>query len=256
MKYGYCTGIDIERIRLIAEAGFDYVELPLSGIAVYEDVNALKKMLREIGIPVLACNLFFPSALKIVGPERDAAGIDAYLARMLPLSAELGVRTLVFGNGGLRRVPDGQNRETIRQQLRETVEQMNKYAAANDIRIGVEPLNTGETNIINSFGEAAALTEGLSHVAAIVDSYHVLMEGQDYTDVTENPTRLFHLHTAYSKKRFIPGLDDDRAEYAPFVQAVRRVGYDDKISVEGGLRGVLPVAEEISASLQAIKAII
>lgn len=65
--------------------------------------------------------------------------------------------------------------------------------------ISVEPLNTKETNIINSYGEAMELTKGLKNVAAMIDNYHVAIENQTFDDVLQDPAGLKHLHIAYPK---------------------------------------------------------
>ena len=237
MKFGYCTSIDITAIRDLAAAGFDYVELALSALAEYPDMAGLKKELRDAGIPCRACNLFFPPSLKLVGQNRDVPGIEAYLARMLPLAADLGVETVVFGNGGARRAQEGDAPDEVYKHLRDLVERMEPHAARAGLKIAVEPLNAAETNMINNYAQAVELTEGLTHVATMVDSYHVLMDNQSYEDVLARPDRLFHLHTAYSPERLVPALTDDTAAYAPFVAAVRQANYNDKISIEGKARG-------------------
>ncbi|MDR0272314.1 MAG: sugar phosphate isomerase/epimerase [Clostridiales bacterium] len=255
MKYGYCIdakflhGDETSRgiFEAIADAGFDYVELPFSALSELspEKIAELKNELKKI--PCLACNLFFPPSLKIVGTEQDKNGISKYLERMLPFAAEIGMETLVFGNGGARKIPDGISRESIWANLRFIVEEMEIHAGKAGIIICVEPLNTTETNIINSYGEAVELTKGLQNVATMIDSYHVAMEKQTYEDVLQNPTRLKHLHTAYPTGRMVPGAVDDMSLYADFVKTVKEIGFDDKISIEGALRATSPeeIREEI-----------
>jgi len=237
----------------VATAGFDYVELPLSGISelTHEEFSRLEKALKTI--PCRACNLFFPGTLKIVGEGMDVAGIKSYLAKMLPLAKNLGVETLVFGNGGARKVPEGAKHEDIWQNLRTVVEIMDEYAQNHNITIAVEPLNTMETNIINSYGEAAKLTTGLKNVATMVDSYHAAMEKQNFDDVFASPAQLKHLHTAYPTGRKVPSPKDDKTEYAEFVQMVKQLNFTDKISIEGGLHGEIPLEEEIAQSLTFLK---
>ena len=65
MRFGYCMGInfldgDMLVFEAVIEAGFDYVELPLSAISGLsaEKLSELKKALQAI--PCKAANLFFP----------------------------------------------------------------------------------------------------------------------------------------------------------------------------------------------------
>jgi len=261
MRYGYCTGLGflkgdafgLSLFQAVVSAGFDYVELPLSSISELsaDELTQLEKFLTKI--PCRACNLFFPPALAIVGPNMDIGGIQKYLLKMLPLVMNLGVETIVFGNGGARRVPEGAMHEDIWANLRTVVEIMDEHATKTGITIVVEPLNKLETNILNSYGEAAKLTDGLQNVATMIDSYHAFMENHNFDDVFAAPEKLQHLHTAYSAKRLVPSGKDDVLTYANFVQMVNKLGYSNKISIEGGLRNELPMEEEISDALQTLK---
>jgi sugar phosphate isomerase/epimerase len=241
MKYGFCLDIKFldgdaasrAVFDAVAEAGFDYVELPFYALSTCEKIGELKKELQNTRLRCLACNIFFPPGIPLVGADRDKQGIEKYLNRMLPLAEELGAETLVFGNGGFRRVPVGETQETVWGHLRELVETMDRYAEKTGIKIAVEPLNTTETDMINNYKQAVELTRGLQHVGAMVDSYHVLMENQSYADVLAHPEKLWHLHIAYSKKRRIPSPSDDKGEYEDFSKTIQATGYDDKISIEG-----------------------
>ena len=256
MKYGYCLDFTNYIVfDAVAEAGFDYVELPLSALSALseEKIAQLKEALKKI--PCKACNLFFPPSLTLVGQNMDMPGIAAYLERMLPFAAELGVETLVFGNGGARKIPDGVSCQSVWANLRTIVETMDIYAAKAGITIAVEPLNTTETNIINSYGEAVELTRGLKNVSAMVDSYHVAMEKQSYDDVIQNPSGLKHLHTAYPLGRMVPSPADDTALYDEFKKAIKATGYDGKISIEGALRGknADEIRREVKDALAVVK---
>jgi len=239
----------------VADTGFDYVELPLSGLSSLSPDELLRLEKALAYIPCRACNLFFPPNLSIVGKDMDIGGIRAYLEKMLPIAISLGSETLVFGNGGARKIPEGAARENIWENLRTLVEIMEEYATKHGIIIAVEPLNSAETNILNSYDEAALLTKGLNNVATMVDSYHVAMEGQNFDDVLETPGKLKHLHTAYPLGRLVPSPEDDMAKYAEFVKIVKQLGYNDKISIEGGLRtkNADEIYKEVEAALGVLR---
>jgi len=266
MRYGYCLNLQFLEgdatsraiFDAVAKAGFDYVELPFSALSALtpQKLEELKKALAII--PCRACNLFFPPSLTLVGENMDIAGIRAYLEKMLPLAAEMGIENLVFGNGGARKIPKGATRESIWANLRIIVEAMDEYAAKSGITISVEPLNTTETDIINSYSEAVNLTNGLRNVATMIDSYHVSMENQTYDDMLKNPAALKHLHTAYPTGRMTPQPTDDMSLYAEFIKTVKQIGYNDKISIEGGLKATDPegIKAEIKSALETLKSLI
>jgi sugar phosphate isomerase/epimerase len=236
MKFGFCADIDFGLIEAVKTAGFDYVELPLNALSEYADFDKLEKFLAQLQLPCCSCNLFFPPGLKLVGAERDLTAVDEYLTRMIPKVKRLGVEVLVFGNGGARRTPEGATPAQTLAQLHDIVELMETHAAKNNIKIAVEPLNSTETDNITSFAQALKITDGLQNVAAMIDSYHVLMDEQDYADVIANPARLLHVHTAYSRKRYVPAVGDDKSGFAPLVTALRKIGYNGKMSIEGHFR--------------------
>lgn len=260
MRFGYCMNLDFMKddfaksvFDSVAEAGFDYVELSLSAISQLPEAGllALKEQLKAI--PCKACNLFFPQNLTIVGENMDMAGIRAYLGNMLPLMADMGVETLVFGNGGARQIPPGATAQAILQDLRTLVEMMDEYAGKHGLVICVEPLS--DTNTITSYGEAVGLTAGLKNVAAMVDSFHAAAAGQNFDEVIQTPGKLKHLHTACAAGRFVPSLQDDMGAYRGFVKTVKQLGYDDKISIEGHMRATNPANahREIADSLLVLK---
>jgi sugar phosphate isomerase/epimerase len=263
MQYGYCLDVKFLKgdetsrtiFEAVAAAGFDYVELPFSALSELsrDEFTELKDELKKI--PCKACNLFFPPSLTLVGLGMDASGILVYLEKMLPLAAELDVENLVFGNGGARKTPKGVTRESVLENLRLIVETMEIFASKTGIIISVEPLNTTETDMINSYGEAIELTQGLHKVATMIDSYHVAMEKQNFDDVLKNPDRLKHLHTAFPTGRLVPSPQDDMNAYSDFVNTIKKIGFNDKISIEGALRATEPAAirDEIKAALGVLK---
>ena len=263
MEYGYCLNLDFLKgdttSRIIFDAvvqtGFDYVELPFSQISALneKELEELKGILKTI--PCKASNLFFPPSLTLVGANMDVAGIQQYLQRMLPLASELGIQNLVFGNGGARKIPENESRETVWANLRTIVELMEKYATESKVMVSVEPLNSGETNIINSYGEAVELTKGLEYVATMIDSYHIATDKQNFDDVYNSPSQMKHLHTAYPIGRMIPQPTDNTVEYSQFIQMVKQLNYNDKISVEGAVKSTEQptIVAEINACLATLK---
>ena len=264
MRYGYCMNVEFLRgdetskaiFEAVAAAGFDYVELPLNALwgLTPGEMAALKEALKKI--PCRACNIFFPGSLAVVGPQADMQQVNAYIEKMLPLAANLGAEVIVFGNGGARKVPEGESREAVWSRLRQVVEVMDAHAKNAGVNIVVEPLNASETNMINTYGEAVALSHGLAYVSTMIDSYHVAKDGQSYDDVYKYPQALGHLHTAYPVGRMVPSPGDDMSLYAEFVKMVKTLGYDGKISVEGGLRAKEPqdIKAEVRASLDVLRA--
>src|SRR5690606_41360510 len=58
-------------------------------------------------VKIFACNSFLPKDLKSVGPEHNQAAVLAYAEKVFQRARHAGVRVIVFGSGGPRRIPEG-----------------------------------------------------------------------------------------------------------------------------------------------------
>jgi hypothetical protein len=56
---------------------------------------------------VFLCNIFFPSTMKIAGPEVDETRVLSYADTVLSRAQKAGLSFIVLGSGGSRRLPDG-----------------------------------------------------------------------------------------------------------------------------------------------------
>ena len=152
MKFGVCVGTSVEKMKYIKEIGFDYAESHCQDI-----VRATPETLEEIkatGLPVVAANCFI--GLRVVGEEKDEAAIREYLETLFERASYLGLKYLVFGSSGARRIPDGMSLEEGREEivyfLRELVAPLaEKY----NVPVAIEPLRPQECNAINTIADGA-----------------------------------------------------------------------------------------------------
>jgi len=252
MKFGYCLDLkflDGDALSQsifdeVCESGYDYLELPLSGIAAlsWGDFTRLREELSARKLYCLACYLFFPPGMIIAGAGQDMGKVISYIEEALFRAGQLGVETVVFGSGGARR-------DATWAELRDVLGIMDGESAINGLTVVVEPLNRQETNVINSYTEAVKHVEDWEYLGAMCDWYHVHMDGQGLDDLFEYPDKLGHLHIAYGKERLLPSPNDDMAHYSDFVNAVKNLGYNNKLSVEGNLKSV----DEIRPCLETLK---
>src|SRR5437016_4457639 len=107
MRFGVCAGI--EAVALLAEAGYDYVELSVAGDLIPEgDAVAWAEKCRAIEAMPLRPEAFnsFVRSGKIVGPEADRERLRRYVQTALERAAAVGGKVIVFGSGGARHIPD------------------------------------------------------------------------------------------------------------------------------------------------------
>jgi D-psicose/D-tagatose/L-ribulose 3-epimerase len=234
---GYCTSF--KNLSAAKAAGFDYVELGTSEIAALSDAD-FDKVVHDaatIGLPTPAANTFVPAAIRLTGPEIDRDQQTAYVTRALDRVARLGVRTVVFGSGGARRVPDGFAKDEAFRQLVDFGRRAAALARSRNITIAIEPLRREETNIINSAAEGLELVDAINDPGfqLMIDFYHLSSEHEDPAIVLRARPHLRHLHMANPNGRVFP-LSWDEYEYEPFFANLRKIGYDQRISVEASTK--------------------
>ncbi len=231
---GYCVGL--KGLELAKSAGFDYVELGTTEIAALSDADfeAAVARVTAVGIPTPNANLFLPASLKLTGPA--AAPVEeqmAYVTKALARLERLGVKTLCFGSGGARRVPDGFAKDQAFAQLVAFGKRVAPVARKHGITIVIEPLRQQETNIINTTADGFALVKAVAHpnFQLLVDFYHLASEKEDPKIMVAAKAHIRHTHMANPQGRVFP-LTWEEFDYAPFFATLRAIGYSGRMSIE------------------------
>jgi sugar phosphate isomerase/epimerase len=227
----------------MAEAGFDYIEWPMSRtVGEMDDAayDALRRLADELSVTPEAWNVMLPGTLKIVGPEADHDAMAGYVDRAFARAAELGGKVVVFGSGGARAVPEGWDHEAAVHQFEAACRIAGEVAVRNGITIAIEPLRSDETNLVNTVAEGAAIVESVGHPAVrlLSDLYHVTEMHEPFADTGAAAAMLVHVHVAEPGSRALPqaGTADDT--YDAYFSTLKGAGYDGRISME--CRGATP----------------
>ncbi|MCW5850540.1 MAG: sugar phosphate isomerase/epimerase [Anaerolineae bacterium] len=233
MRFGVCVKT-VEEIGVLAEAGFDFCELPAASILPFEDDRAAEPTLRAFEAAPLrseSFNVLVPGSLPLAGPEVDRDAVRGYFERVFPRMARLGAQVAVLGSGAARRIPDGWPRERALDQLAEDLKLAGDTAARSGIELCLEHLNRTETNVFNSVAECQGFieTRGLSSVRLLADLHHLAMEHEALAHVVAAAPYLAHVHVADGGRR-APG--GGGYAYTGFMAALRACGYDRRISAE------------------------
>jgi sugar phosphate isomerase/epimerase len=236
MLLGICGGPEIAPV--VKAGGYDYLEINVSshliGEAPDDDFAPILKQIRTCGLPCLAANVFVPGHLKITGPEVDFPRLTRYIQTVMVRAEQVGLQAIVFGSGGARKIPDGFERAQATEQLIAFGRMVAPLAAQHGVNIAVEPLNRGETNVLNSVAEGLQYVKDVNHPAfrLLVDAYHWAKENEPTSDIVSAGPWLEHAHIATYAKRQTPGAET--CDFAPFFQALKDAGYDKRLSIEGG----------------------
>ena len=225
----------MEYIEIIAEAGFDYIELSLAKLMTFSDeqFQRLKERLLAAGIRCEACNSFFPPDLGLTGEAVLAERVAAYYRAALERAQQLGVEIVVFGSAGARNVPAGFAQEAAWRQLVQLLRDMDPVARQCGITVVIEPLNRKESNILNSVAEGLQLTTEVDrpNIQLLVDYYHLSLENEDPAIVVAAGAAIRHVHLAEPEGRGFPE-PQSRPAYAAFVEELRKIHYARRLSIE------------------------
>lgn len=216
---GYCAGAKLDVIAQTRDAGFDFAETSIKDLAAMSepDFAAFSAQIRALGLPILSAVNFLPADLKVVGPTLDFDRQNAYLTLSLTRAAALGLRMVVLGSGGARKIPEGFERAQAFAQLAEFGRRAATIAATHKLSIIVESLRSEETNLINTAAEALALVK---------EVWSIIVEARDH---------IRHVQIANPNKRTFP-MADTESDYAGFFARLRDIGYRGAISIEAGTK--------------------
>ena len=247
MKIGICG--TAANLRTAKAVGYDYMEASASAIAAMSEeefaaLAAENEAVRDESFEgVKVCNGLFPGDLALVGPAAELAKVRAYMEKLLPRLAKLGVETVVFGSGAARKCPVGFDAASALEQLVAVARLVAELADAYGIRVGMEHLNKSETNNLNSVTETYAFVkkaaEGLPAGASVpgitMDTYHVTRENEPLAAILPLFGAVYHCHTAHPDGRGIVTAGDLPYLYA-VMGGLMAAGYAGRFSLECGMQ--------------------
>jgi sugar phosphate isomerase/epimerase len=234
MQFGICAQLD--KAADIKAGGADFIEENVQGLLQgrnkESDWDGYGKA-TIAPLPILAANCLVPAEMKIVGAEIDTGQLLDYITNVMERAGRLKIKTLVFGSGGARNVPDGFSRDDARRQIMDFLQMIAPLAAENDVTLVVEPLNKKECNIINTVGEAMSYVREIDHpnIRCLVDSYHYWIDNDSPQELTKAMPWIAHVHVADVDGRLAPG-ESGTADYRPFFKIIKNGGYDGPVCVE------------------------
>lgn len=187
---------------------------------------------KKLKISLYAANIFVPGDLKLVGPEVDEAAVLAYVDGVFVRCKQAGVRRIIWGSGGARRVPDGFDKGKAKEQFISIARKVALAAKKYGIDLALENLNHTETNFINTAEEALDIVKKVDHpnFRLCIDIYHMLKEGEPASVIEKSKGYLVHCEVAEKENRTPPGVNGD--DFREYLTALKKIGYTGKIIVE------------------------
>ena len=246
---GVCTSP--ENSDAVGAAGFGYIEPSVGGFLIPEDSDEdfapNLELAKASSLPLRCANGFYPTYIKLTGPEADIDRAVNYAAVAFERAEMVGITTIVLGSGGAREIPEGFDRDEARGQFVELMRQLGPLARAHGITVAIEPLRTQECNFINSVREGTSIAREVAHpnIGVLADIYHMTQVGEGPDAIVEAGSLLKHCHIAENARRTPPGVDGD--DFNAYFDALEQIGYTGRVSVEcswGDFEAELPVAHE------------
>ena len=224
--------------KLIMDAGFDYSE---SGVGTVlslteEEVKILNEKKAEGLFHLESCNCFIPGSLPICAGEKRAE-LKEYVEKAMKRMNELGIKVVVFGSGGARKIPEGLDRAKAEDEIASFLTMCNEFAVKYDVTVVIEPLNKGETNVLNSVSEGGKMAKrvDLPGIKLLADSFHMFIENEGMEAIEENKDILKHTHIADVPGRCCPGTIAAE-QLKDFAVALKKAGYTERVTAECGFK--------------------
>jgi sugar phosphate isomerase/epimerase len=174
----------------------------------------------------------FPGSISLVDPIAGLGPIEDYLDQVLPLVAALAEpgAKVVLGSGRSRNIPDHIGREAAEVQFAAAVRMIRAKGEDHGLEYLLEPLNSGETNLLNSIAEAVEFIDRYElDIRLVADLHHVVQDHQPLQDTGVHLARVGHVHLAG------PGrgpLDAEGSVWRAYLRVLRDGGYQGAMSLE------------------------
>lgn len=245
MKFGATGALNGETYALAKKLGYDYFETAFRSVATLSDEEYAEwlKISKEVGLPVLRANGLFYNEQHFFGDDAMTEDeIKAFLDKGFARAKELGIGTVVWGSGPTRKYPDTMTREEAMKTIFKYGNIIADFSKKYDIPIAIEPLCQAETNIFNTVQEACEYIRELNRpeIKVLADSFHMMAESEKFSTLGNNADLLIHTHIASAifgstELRKVPDLKDEH-NTKDFIAELKKIGYNDTVSIEAGLR--------------------
>ena len=218
------------------KAGLNYLEANVTGFLMPEksdeEFAANKALAATMNPPIYSANGFFPGEIKIVGPEADIERAVKYSQTAIRRASEIGIKILVLGSSGSRSIPEGFERAKAEEQFTGFLKRIAPAAEKYGVIVAIEPLQTAETNFINTVAEGAEIARktGSGNICVIADLFHMARMKESPEDIITSADKLVHCHIAEVEERTAPGVKGD--DFTPYLKALKKIKYTGRMSFE------------------------
>jgi len=240
-----------EKLSLIDKAnrlGFDILEICIE-IPELIDVAAIAARLEQTGLKATVCGAF--------GPDRDLSADDgatrengvAYLRRCVEIAWALGAKSVVgpmYSATGKTRMLDAAARQDQWRLAVENIRRVADFAADRGVKLGIEPLNRFETDLVNTVEQGLRMVADIArpNVGLLLDTFHMNIEEKDIPDALRRAAGAIVEFHACANDRGTPG--EDHLPWPAIVSALREAGFEGPVVIEAFTPEIKEIARAVS----------
>lgn len=221
-------------LDFLAGRGFTGVELAVARPKSVDRADLLKKLkaARLVVTTLSTGQAYTLDGLFLSSFDENVRNAAADLVKgHVDLSAEIGRPPVTIGL--LRGKMEKGERTALLENLRRALELCIEYAQKNGVILQIEPINSGETVLINTVSEALEFIAALGNpenVGILYDTFHSFNEDGDMADaIRAARKKITNVHLADSH-RGLPGYG--HIDFGAVGQALREIGYKGAYALE------------------------
>lgn len=253
MQVGVCLPINPEKLEglktRVKDLGAEFVEGNHFALSTMEqkDFDKIIAFTREINLPINCTNAFLGKMNIFDSPELLKQG-EEYVKRSFERFSKTDLKHITFGSGVSRAATETRSVEDTKKIFADfcytTVAPLAKDYG---YLIGIEPLNSGETNTFNTAAETFEFLKELNipNVKMIIDYFHFTKENENPADILKYKGYVSHFHIASKTNRTSPVPQDNETEsYKAFLDIASQIADENtSLAIEGSI--VAPLNESI-----------
>lgn len=233
-----------EQCHIIGGAGFTGVEIAaftLVDEGVHEISATRRAEMVQImdGAGIVCAGLHWllappPKGLHFTTPEgavRDRT-VD-YFKHLIDFCADLGGRAMIFGSPKQRNAI-GIPIDDATGYFTESLSRVADHAQEREVMILIEPLDSSQTDVVNTLSEALAVAETVDHpaVSLMFDFHNTTDETESFeTLIRKYYFHIGHVHVQEMDGRHL-GTGTARRDFKGAFHTLRELGYDRWVSLE------------------------
>ncbi|UCF43323.1 MAG: sugar phosphate isomerase/epimerase [Planctomycetota bacterium] len=233
-----------QQCRIVADSGYKGIEIAAFTLVkegVHEKTPAQRKqmlaVMKDAGIECAGLHWLLappPKGLHFTTADKSVREKTiAYLDELIDFCGDLGGTVMIFGSPKQRNAVG----TTVEQAGKYFVDGLTKvadHAAERGVKILVEPLDTSQTDVVNTMAEAMETVKQVGHPAIeLMFDFHNTTDETEAFDLLINKfhEHIFHVHVQEMDGKHL-GTGSAVDEYVKAFQALKDLKYDKWVSLE------------------------